>query len=102
MVLVVIVLAIVAGSVGFLYYYNFVSAGQQISSLQSRISTLQSAEQSMIQLEDGNGTYPGTNFFTPNSLSNSTNTVAIYNYANESVVTIEGLQTVTDAFGLSG
>lgn len=105
LVIVVVALAIIAGSVGALYYYNTVQSSRQISSLQSTVSTLetelQSQEKSMIQLENGNGTYPGTNFFTSgsNGSANSINAVAIYEYANASVVTVTGTQTTTSAFG---
>lgn len=82
-----------------LYYYNSIQTAQQVSSLQSAVDTLQSQQKSMIQLENGNGTYPGTNFFISNGSSNSINSKSIYNYANASIVTVQGLQTSTDSFG---
>jgi S1-C subfamily serine protease len=105
LVIVIVALVIIAGSVGALYYYNAVQSSKQISSLQDSVSTLESqlqgAEKSMIQLENGNGTYPGTNFFTSgsNGSGNAINAVAIYEYANASVVTVTGTQT---SFGQTG
>lgn len=99
LVMAVVALAIVAGSFGVLYYYNSIQTAQRVSSLQSAVDTLQSQQKSMIQLENGNGTYPGTNFFNPNGSSNNINSESIYNYANQSIVTVQGLQTSTDSFG---
>jgi S1-C subfamily serine protease len=97
LVIIIIALAALAGVVGSLYLYESVQTNRQISSLQSTINTLQSEEKSMIQLEDANGTYPGTNYFA--NSSGSINAVTIYNYANQSVVTVEGLQSTTNSFG---
>ena len=97
LVIIIIALAALAGVVGSLYFYESVQTNHQISSLQSTINTLQSEEKSMIQLEDANGSYPGTNYFA--NSSGSINAVTIYNYANQSVVTIEGLQSTTNSFG---
>jgi S1-C subfamily serine protease len=97
--LVVVALAVLAGVLGSLYYYEAVQNSNQLASMQSKITTLQGEEKAMIQLEDANGTYPGTNFFT-NSSSNI-NAETIYNYANESVVTIQGLQSTNSSFGQS-
>jgi S1-C subfamily serine protease len=104
-VVVVIALIVIAGALGSLYLYNSIETGNQISSLQKTVSTLQSQQQSLFELESGNGTYPGTNFFTPASSQGSSNAtlnpVSIYEYANSSVVTVQGIQTATDAFGQS-
>ena len=97
LVIIIIALAVLAGVIGSLYYYESVQTNRQISSLQSTINTLQSEEKSMIQLEDANGSYPGTNYFT--NSSGSINAVTIYNYANQSVVTVEGLQATTNSLG---
>jgi S1-C subfamily serine protease len=104
-VVVIAALVIIAGSVGALYYYNSIQSNKQISSLQNSVTTLedqlQGAAKSMIQLENGNGTYPGTNFFTSgsNGSANGINAEAIYEYANASVVTVTGMQTTSGAFG---
>ena len=97
LVIIIIALAVLAGVIGSLYYYESVQTNRQISSLQSTFNTLQSEEKSMIQLEDANGSYPGTNYFT--NSSGSINAVTIYNYANQSVVTVEGLQATTNSLG---
>ena len=91
LVIVIVALAVLAGVLGSLYVYETVQNNNQLASMQNRITTLQSEEKAMIQLEDANGTYPGTNFFANSSLS--INAEAIYNYANESVVTVEGIQS---------
>jgi S1-C subfamily serine protease len=97
LVIVIIALAVIAGVIGSLYYYEAVQTSHQISSMQDALTTLQAEEKALIQLEDANGTYPGTNYFT--NSSGSADAAAIYGYANESVVTVEGLQTSTDSFG---
>ncbi len=91
LVIVVVALAVLAGVLGSLYAYETVQNNNQLASMQSKITTLQGEEKAMIQLEDANGTYPGTNFFT--NSSSSINAETIYNYANESVVTVEGIQS---------
>lgn len=91
LVIVIVALAVLAGVLGSLYVYETVQNNNQLASMQNRITTLQSEEKAMIQLEDANGTYPGTNFFT--NFSSSINAETIYNYANESVVTVEGIQS---------
>jgi S1-C subfamily serine protease len=96
-VVVVIALAIVVGIVGSLYYYETIQTDNQISSMQGTIDALQSAEKSLIQLEDANGTYPGTNYFT--NASGGVNAQAIYSYANRSVVTVQGVQGSTGVLG---
>ncbi|HKW04845.1 MAG TPA: trypsin-like peptidase domain-containing protein [Nitrososphaerales archaeon] len=97
LVIIVIGLSVLLGVVGTLYYFETIQTGNQISSLDRTIGTLQSEQKSMIQLENANGTYPGANFFS--NSSGSMNAVTIYNYANQSVVTVEGQQTTTDSFG---
>lgn len=91
LVIVIVALAVLAGVLGSLYVYETVQNNNQLASMQSKIATLQSEEKAMIQLEDANGTYPGTNFFA--NSSSSINAETIYNYANESVVTVEGIQS---------
>jgi S1-C subfamily serine protease len=95
--IVVIALAVLAGVIGSLYYYETVQTNKQISSMQNTINTLQSEEKSLIQLENANGSYPGRNFFT--NASWNLNAVTIYNYANQSIVTVEGLQSSSQVLG---
>jgi S1-C subfamily serine protease len=97
-IVLLIVLLVLAGSVLALYYLE---SAQEISNLNQKISSLNNTvallQKAGTELTSANGTYPGTNFF--NSGSNSTiNPVSIYTYANRSVVTVEGLQTVNSVF----
>jgi S1-C subfamily serine protease len=96
-VVVVVALVVIVGIMGSLYYYETVQTGNQISSMQGTIDALQSEQKSLIQLEDANGTYPGTNYFV--NSSGGVNAEAIYNYANRSIVTVEGLQGSTGVLG---
>ena len=96
--IVVIVLGIIVASIAVISYFESIQANNEISSLQQTISSLQNNQNNLAQLENGSGTYPGTNFFTTNS-STPINPVTIYNYANASVVTVEGLQSVPNVFG---
>ncbi len=94
-VAVIVALAIVAGVLGALYYYQTIQSNNELSSMQSDITALQSEEKALIQLEDANGTYPGTNFFVNTSSSSAAlNAEKIYQYANASVVTVQGLQSL--------
>ena len=107
LVIVIVILLIAAGALGGLYYFSSVQNAKSVSSLQDTVSNLQnsltaleSQQKSLTQLENANGTYPGTNFFLQNGSSATTlNPVAIYNYANVSIVTVEGLQSSTNVFG---
>jgi S1-C subfamily serine protease len=94
--LLMIVLLFLVVSTAFAIYY--VQSTQQISSLDNNVASLKK-QVGLIQLETGNGTYPGINYFSNDSSVLGINPVAIYNYANASVVTVEGEQPVTSTSG---
>jgi S1-C subfamily serine protease len=93
------VLVIIIGAV--LFYYNS-SAGAQVNSGNSTISTLQSevrTQQSMISSLENQPTQPGS--AQGNTSITGINPVSIYDAANRSVVTIEGSE-VTNVSSLFG
>ncbi|MDG6900730.1 MAG: trypsin-like peptidase domain-containing protein [Nitrososphaerota archaeon] len=83
-------LLVATGSLASLYYYQYAQSNQRISSLQATISSLQS-------LLASNGTGSGGGVSTTNS--SSIDTTLIYDYANASVVTVQGLQATSSFFG---
>jgi S1-C subfamily serine protease len=93
--LLLVFIVVIGGA--FAFYY--VQSSQQLSSLNNSVAALKKQVGSY-QLETANGTYPGAGYFS--SSGNSTlaiNTIAIYNYANASVVTIQGQQASAIVLG---
>jgi S1-C subfamily serine protease len=91
LVIILIVALLVLGTGTTIYY---AASFQQLSSLNSTIASLE-RQVATNQLQTGSG-------LNSTLLSNSTlqiNAVAIYNYANASVVTVEGLQSSTLVLG---
>ena len=85
-----VVLLVATGSLATLYYYQYTQSNQKITSLQDSIASLQS-------LLASNST--GTGQGLPTGNSSPVNTTMIYDYANSSVVTVQGLQPTTSFFG---
>ena len=102
--MIALIVLLIAISSGLAIYY--VVSTQQISSLNGNVTSLNSTVASLqkqvgtAQLETANGTFPGTNTLS-NSSTFNINPVSIYNYANASVVTVQGLQTTSSVFGQS-
>ena len=92
-----VILLIVTGSVAVLYYAQYNQVNQKISSLDSTIAALQQERSALLQELAANSTWPTGGI----SGSNGTviNTTLIYQHANASVVTVEGLQPVSSFFG---
>ena len=95
----VVVLLIIAGSVAALYYVQYNQFNRRVSSLDSTITSLQQERSTLLELLEANAT--GTVTAPLVSNTSSINTVAIYDYANASVVTVEGLQATSSFFGTS-
>lgn len=93
----VILLLVVTGSVVSLYYVQYSQFNKKVNSLDDTIASLQQERSALLKLlatnEMGTGAPPSA------SNSSSINTTAIYDYANASVVTVEGLQPTTSFFG---
>lgn len=90
---------IISGSSIALYYSQYSQSNQEIASLENTISSLQK-EQVILLQQLGNHTYPSTGTVASGN-SSSIDTTSIYGYANESVVTVEGMQPVSTFFGTS-
>jgi len=83
---------------GVLYYSENVQANQSISSLNSSITSLQGQRASLLQLLSASSTST-TGVSTGNY--SGIDTTLIYDYANTSIVTIQGLQQTSSFFGTS-
>ena len=93
---VAIVLLIVSGSLAVFYYTQYTQTNQSISSLDNSITSLQQQRSTLLQeLAATSSSTPGV----PTSNSTVINTTLIYDYANMSVVTLQGLQKTTSFFG---
>ena len=95
---VVIVLLIVSGSLAFLYLTQNSQTGQSISSLNSSITSLQQQRATLLQLLASNSS--STTGISPGN-STGIDTTLIYNYANLSIVTVQGSQATSSFFGTS-
>jgi S1-C subfamily serine protease len=95
----VIVLIIISGALAVLYYEQYTQANQNISSLNSTITSLQQQRVTLLQRLAANTT--STSGGVPIGNSTAINTTLIYDYANMSVVTVEGLQATSSFFGTS-
>lgn len=93
---VVIVLLIVSGSLAALYYSEYTQSNQSISSLNSSITALQQERATLLQLLAANST--GTSGVAAGNYS-AIDTTLIYDYANLSVVTVQGLQASRSFLG---
>jgi S1-C subfamily serine protease len=93
----VVVLLVASGSLTAFYYLQYTQSNDRIATLDSTISTLKNEQSTLLQLLAANSTAPGGHLL-PGNLS-SIDTVVIYDYANESVVTVQGLQPVRTLFG---
>jgi S1-C subfamily serine protease len=93
LVLITILVIILLSSFAFVAYYykQYANTNQEITSLEEQQIN------SFKQLLTANGTYPSISYFAN---SNQTiNSVKIYSYANQSVVTVEGTQLVSNGVG---
>ena len=95
----VVLLLIASGTLAALYYSQYAESNQRISSLSEAITTLQQERSTLLQLLSANGT--GQGGVSVESNATSINAAAIYDFANESVVTVQGLQPVSSLFGTS-
>jgi len=95
-VAVVVVLLIVSATLAVLYYSEYTQNSQSISALTSSISSLQQERSTLLQLLSANSTSTSG---IPSGNSTGINTTLIYDYANMSVVTIQGLQPTSSVFG---
>jgi S1-C subfamily serine protease len=101
LVVLVTVLVIVLLSVFALlifYYEDYRNSSSQVTNLENNLHSVE--EQQIISLQSlltGNGTYPGTAYFT--NSSENINPEKIYAYANASIVTIQGIQQISNGVG---
>ncbi len=86
----VVVLLVASGSLLSLYYLQYTQSNQKISSLQGTIANLQRLLATN-NTGDGNGLPAGN--------ATAIDTTLIYDYANASVVTVQGLQQTTTPLG---
>lgn len=93
-----VLLGVVSIALAGLYFFQYTQSNQRISELNSSVTLLQQQRSTLLQLLAANTTSSGRG---GPSAANSTaiNTTGIYNYANASVVTIQGLQPVSSLFG---
>ena len=94
------ILLVVASSLAAIYYVEYTQSSQQVSSLDSSVAALQQERSTLLQLLRSNSTAPSAGGVNPAN-GTSINTSAIYDYANASVVTVEGLQPSQSIFGTS-
>lgn len=94
---VVIVLLVTSGTLGVLYYTEYTQTNQSISSLNSTVSSLQQERAALLQLLAANSTSTGGGISAGNA--SAIDTTLIYDYANMSVVTVQGLQASSTFFG---
>lgn len=95
----IVVLLVVSISLAALYYVQYAQSNQKISSLNNSITSLQQERLTLLQLLAANSTVSGR--VGPSSNTTAINTMAIYDYANASVVTVQGLQPTSSLFGTS-
>jgi S1-C subfamily serine protease len=95
---VVVVLLIISASFAALYYSEYTQTNQSISSLSSSIASLQQERSSLLQLLSANST--SSSGVQAGNYS-GIDTTLIYDYANMSIVTIQGLQPTSSFFGTS-
>jgi S1-C subfamily serine protease len=93
---VAIVLLLISGALAVLYYSQYTQTNQSISSLDNSITSLQQQRSTLLQLLAANST-SGSGVTAGNSTV--IDTTRIYDYANMSVVTIQGLQQTRSFFG---
>ena len=91
---------VVASSLAAFYYVEYAQSTQQVSSLNSGVASLRQERSTLLQLLLSSSTGPGAGGMSPPNAT-SINTSAIYDYANASVVTVEGLQPSQSIFGTS-
>ena len=91
-----IVLLLISGALAVLYYSQYTQTNQSISSLDNSITSLQQQRSTLLQLLAANST-SGSGVTAGNSTV--IDTTRIYDYANMSVVTIQGLQQTRSFFG---
>ena len=95
-VAVVVVLLIVTASLGVLYYSEYTQNNQSLSALNSSISSLQQDRSTLLQLLAANST---STTGVPQGNYTGIDTMLIYDYANLSIVTIQGLQRTSSFIG---
>jgi S1-C subfamily serine protease len=91
----VIVLLILSASLAALYY-EYTQADQSVSTLNSSVTSLEQQRSTLLQLLSANSTSTSG---VPAGNSSGIDTALIYDYANMSVVTIQGLQATNSFFG---
>jgi S1-C subfamily serine protease len=98
LVALVVVLLIISASLAVLYYSEYTQTDQSISSLNSSIASLQQQRAALLQLLSANTTSTSG---LQGGNSSGIDTTLIYDYANMSIVTIQGLQATSSFFGTS-
>ena len=96
--IVALILIIGSLSLAAFYYFQYTQSNQKISALNDSITALQQQRSTLLQLLAANNTGSGRGG-VPSTNSTAINTTAIYDYANASVVTVEGLQRTSSLFG---
>ena len=99
-ILTIIVVILIIGSLalaGF-YYLQYTQSNQRVSALNNSIAALQQQRSTLLQLLAANNSGSGRGG-VPSGNATVINTTAIYDYANASVVTVQGLQRTSSFFG---
>jgi S1-C subfamily serine protease len=96
----IVVLVVVSISLAGLFYFQYTQSNQRISSLNNSITSLQQERLTLLQLLAANQTTSGRGGPSTSNVS-TINTMAIYDYANASVVTVQSLQPTSSLFGTS-
>ncbi len=96
LVAVVVVLLIVSASLAALYYSQYAQANQNIASLNSSVESLQQQRSALLQLLSANSS---STLGAQSGNYSGIDTTLIYQYANMSIVTIQGMQQTTTVFG---
>jgi S1-C subfamily serine protease len=94
----VVILLVSSLSLAAVYYLQYTQSSQKISELNNSVTALQQQRSTLLQLLAANNTGSGRGGVSPAN-SAAINTTAIYDYANVSVVTVEGLQRTSSLFG---
>jgi S1-C subfamily serine protease len=94
----VVVLLIISAALAVVSYSEYVQSNQSLSSLNSSITSLQEERSTLLQLLSAN---TNTSSGVPTGNSSGIDTTLIYDYANMSIVTIQGLQEASSLFGTS-
>jgi S1-C subfamily serine protease len=94
----VVILLVTSLSLAAVYYLQYTQSSQKISELNNSVTALQQQRSTLLQLLAANNTGSDRGG-VPSANSAAINTTAIYDYANVSVVTVQGLQRTSGYFG---